>query len=310
MAWEAWLLATRSRAEVVVRERISSVKKAVKKARKDIEKHIMKLKEEIEKVSSLIKRSRDVEEAKHKLVEELINVRASLEEAVREGEQALREAIDILNDLEDKQIRLDILMRKAQVEAAVGSLDRAHELIREAEHVRDEALNRLQYIIVALEKRSRALVELAGHLENLLRRAQHELMLVIRAGVELRDEELVHLARTCRAKGLGKGIFIITSKRALFSSFSGVKRLELRREQIEDVRTFRGFLGLRKKLVLTFSGPPGRGELVLWCNREDAKDILAELAERQRSEHEAQAGGLHTGHRGAHSDRRPHDSLT
>jgi len=295
VAWEAWALAARSRGEAAVRGRISSVKNKLKKAGKRLKRYIGLLEEEMEKASSLMVEAEEIKDVQHKAVKEATNIRFSLEEVIGNSAAWLEKAISILQALEKRQMRLDFLLREAQREAAVGSLDRAHELVIEAERLGEDVLEELSHILDKLEEERRALKKLGKRLRDLLELIEHEAGLVARAGVALEEGEAICLARLCRAMGLGVGALIITDERIIFSPRTGDESLEIRREGLEEVSTSRAFLGLRKKLLLTFLRDGERGELILWCNKRDAKDILAELSAQAKGGHEAQAGGLHPG---------------
>ena len=308
VAWEAWALAARERAETGVKSRISSVKKRLKKAYKQLNKHIRYLEDEIRRARSLIEEGGW--SAPHKSIRDMMALRSSLEKHLEEGSELLEDVLDALRALERMWVRLDALLGEARTEALVGSLDRAHELVVEAEGMGDEMFMELSRFSSLLEEKERALASLRIRLEELLRQVECEMGLVDKAGVRLRGGELIHLAWACRAKGLGKGVFIITDERAIFYSPSRGEKLELKRGWVRAVSISRAFLGLRKRLVLLFSGPCGRGELILLCDKKDAKDILAELPGEARGGHEAQAGGLHAGRGGADSHGSPDDRIT
>ena len=309
MAWEAWRLVARSRAEEAIRGRISSVKKELRKAHNRAMRSMRNLEEELEGASFLVRKVGEAIKARHRLVGELKALSASLEEATEVVSRLLQETAMRIQALANKHVRLDMLVDGALREAAVGSLDRAHELVVEVEREKEALLHELSSLSDVLEERRRMLAGLRRRIEDVLEHVGREVELVDKAGVRLREGELVCLARRCRARGAGRGVLLITSERIVFSR-PGDKGLELERAWVRGASTSRAFLGLREKLVIAFSGPGGRGELVLYCNRKDAKDILAELSAGAKGGHEAQVGGLHPGRGGAHSDGRPDDGIT
>ena len=278
MQWEAWLLAARSRAEEAVRGRISSARKSLRRAYGELERRLRRLEEELEKARALLEGEGGPEETKHELAEEVEALRASLAEAIRRGAGLIGEAVNALRAMEEKRMRIEALAEEARREAAVGSLDKAHELAVEVERRKNDMLAELSRLSGALDREAGNVAGLRGRLEELVRRVRRELEMAEEAGIELGGGERLRLARACRARGLGKGILVITNERVVFSPCSGDEVLEARRERVRATGASRWLLRVRRKLVLSFPGPPGRGKLVLYCNRDDEKDILAELA--------------------------------
>ena len=276
------MLLARSRAEDAAKSKLSTIRKKLRKLEEELRKVREGLEEAVEEVSSLLEEAGNITGTRHRLS-------GRIEEEREHLEGIYGEAISLIQ--ESTEIFLRAARRIEQVKRAADSADRALKLglVDEALSTSVEALGDLssleEYLrptILRMRDQISRLRTGEEVLRKLLEDVKRDIGLLMSLNVDVAGEE-VRLIKACGLEGFGNGILLLTDKKLLFLDRSGREILKIPRASIEVRGISKGFLGLRRKLILSTKGVEELAELVISCNRHDLKAIEEELRRGPRS---------------------------
>ncbi len=270
--------------EDAVKGRTSSIRRSLRKSIERLEELSDQLKSLVREASDLLSRAEEVERHRHKLALSISYFKQHLLELLKQASEELSALDRKRTDTMGKLKHIEDLMDKALREAAIGSVDRAHELSLRATEAGGKLLTELELISFEIRRLLRELGDILKQFGRLVERVESDMRAVAAVGLTLDEDEVVRLAEQCRIRGIGPSTLIITNKRLLLASARGGRRVEAPRNTIRHVEITRRLFGLRRSLLLILEGPGG-GEQVIRCdglNREALEELLEELSPEGR----------------------------